>query len=61
MVVKLRRACPLHLESLLMCSLFKSLTIIILVIISTTMIMISWITFQLHAPSRVPFPVFTVE
>lgn len=57
MVVKLRRACPLHLER----SLFKSLTIIILVIISTTMITISWITFKLHAPSRVPFPMFTVE
>ena len=39
---------------------FKSLSIVILAIISTTMIMISWITFQLHAPSWVPLAVFTV-
>lgn len=38
---------------------FKS--IVILAIISTTMIMISSITFQLRAPPWVPLAVFTVE
>lgn len=42
-------------------SFFKSLHFITPAIIHSTVILMAWITFQLHAPSWVPFLMVPVE